>query len=78
MQNAQNCDHLVLAKGPSGQVDYCPHCEVIHIHLPTVSLRVSPEACVALHAMLGKAVGQLAVDPTHWNFTGSSGGTVMG
>jgi hypothetical protein len=50
-----SCTCIVLATCQSGQVLACPECGTIHLHLPQVTLRLSPDRFSDLSGAVAKA-----------------------
>jgi len=55
----ENCNHVQLADSNVGHVSICPDCNVIHVSLNHITVRLTPEAFRALAAMTGEAQSRL-------------------
>ena len=52
------CNCRLLAHGPATHVEYCPDCDVVHVHVDTITVRVRPAALRVLRDTLGAAVSR--------------------
>lgn len=57
------CHHVTLASSDAGEIDYCPSCRIMSLHLGTVTLRVDPAVAEDLRELLGDALSALLQDP---------------
>jgi hypothetical protein len=53
---ASPCAPITLAQGPIANIQHCPRCGVISIHLGHTSIRLEPAAYEALWGTLGHAL----------------------
>ena len=56
------CHHVSLASSTAGEIDYCPSCRVLSLHLGTVTLRVDPAVAEDLRGLLDDALSALRQD----------------
>ena len=50
-----SCNCIVLATGEVGQVLACPDCGTIHLHLPQLTLRLTPDRFSEMSVIVAKA-----------------------
>lgn len=50
-----SCNCIVLASGEVGQVLACPDCGTIHLHLPQLTLRLTPDRFSEMSVIVAKA-----------------------
>ena len=55
----ENCNHVQLADSNVGHVSICPDCNVVHVSLNHVTVRLTTEAFRALSTMTGEAQSRL-------------------
>lgn len=49
------CQHTLLARNPVGQVSLCPECEVVHLSLDCLSVRLEMAVFMAFADLLSQA-----------------------
>lgn len=50
-----SCNCIVLASGEVGQVLACPDCGTIHLHLPQLTLRLTPDRFSEMSVIVARA-----------------------
>lgn len=53
---AQTCRRLILAKGVMCDVEFCPQCQLFHLNIGAMSLRLPPTALRDLCDTVGQAL----------------------
>ena len=51
--NRPVCDEMLVGKCDYGHVQYCPDCEIYHVHLGGLSLRLQAPVFLEMAAMMG-------------------------
>lgn len=59
------CQHTLLARSPVGQVSICLDCEVVHLSLDCLSVRLEMAVFLAFADMLLQAKNRLQLTPSH-------------
>lgn len=54
-----HCRHVTLARSPAAQVQYCPDCQAVALHMGALTIRLQPAGAEALWATLGEALHEL-------------------
>ncbi|HJL14328.1 MAG TPA: hypothetical protein RMH99_01660 [Sandaracinaceae bacterium LLY-WYZ-13_1] len=54
-----HCRHRTLAQGPAAQIQYCPECRAVAVHMGALTVRLQPAGAESLWATLGEALHEL-------------------
>lgn len=72
MGKPEECEKTQLAAGPCARIESCSSCDVVSVHLGSVSLRFSASALASLHATIGEALVKLEVEAARPAYATSS------
>lgn len=53
------CSHMTLAHQGNCQIDYCEDCEVMHLHIEALTLKLQRESLAALGELIQEALQKL-------------------
>lgn len=56
----KHCPTVTLSRSQNCLVDYCPDCQVMHLHLEAVTLKIQRDSLSALRDLLAEALDNLS------------------